>query len=848
MVSTERPSRDAGSGGLGSWCKLLAGLPAAVAYLAGPDLVFEFVSDVCRQALGDRDVIGRPYREALPEAVSQPAFAALRQVLETGESGQTRGEEAWLPRPAARAEPTYVDSVYQPVRDEAGQVSGVLIFSTDVSDHVRDRQQLEELANRLQRTEERYRTLFETLPHGIIRYERDGSVIGANPAAKEILGLAPDQTTAVNRARHTLHEDGTPYRPEELPVMVALRTGEAVPGVVAGARNARTGEIRWVRIAAVPDARDTRGRPRRAYSMVTDITEERRAQAGLRESNRLLGRLREANVLGVGVADEEGFREANDAYLDIVGYTRDDLEAGRITWDAITPPEETHVHSETVEQLRRAGASSPHDKEVLHRDGHRVPVLVGAAVLDRGPLRWATFMVDRTARQRREQERAELLAREHAARVAADAAQEQLALLLDAGNLVAATGSEEELRDQAAHLVVPTLADCCAVLPLTARGVLRATSVVHRDPARAAILEELRAIDIPPDSPLLQATLTQSATQLVTDISAIRPAGNRAARKVAGILQRAHLESVVVLPLRIAQRTSGAVMLGRDHDSPGFTETDIAVIDELARRLAAGLANVETFAREHTVAETLQRALLPDVPPQIAGLDVAVRYLPATDGVHVGGDWYDVFPLGRDRVALAIGDVAGHSIGSASIMGQIRSLVRGYTLDHLAPAEVLRRTNAAVCQLLPDAAATAFYAVLDLSTGDLAYANAGHPPALLDNGEGHIGYLDRALGAMLGASADTDYAASHGSLPPGARLLLYTDGLIEDRQRDISEGFNALARAMRPSRTQTAERTCQLVQTALLGPGARADDVCILAIRRQGLAPPAPPGRGRSTT
>ena len=256
------------------------------------------------------------------------------------------------------------------------------------------------------------------------------------------------------------------------------------------------------------------------------------------------------------------------------------------------------------------------------------------------------------------------------------------------------------------------------------------------------------------------------------------------------------------------------------------------MINEIDRRLAAGWANVETFAREHTVAETLQRALMPDAPPDIPGLDVAVRYLPATGGVHVGGDWYDVFPLGDDRVALAIGDVAGHSIGSASVMGEIRSLLRAYTLDHPAPADVLRCTNAAVCQLLPDAVATVFYAVLDLTTGDLAYANAGHPPALVDSGDGQVEYLDGPPGAMLGVTADTAYTASHGRLGHGARLLLYTDGLIEDRRRDIAEGLSDLALVMHRSRTQTAERTCQSAQTAMLGSGARADDVCMLAVRR----------------
>jgi serine phosphatase RsbU (regulator of sigma subunit) len=133
-----------------------------------------------------------------------------------------------------------------------------------------------------------------------------------------------------------------------------------------------------------------------------------------------------------------------------------------------------------------------------------------------------------------------------------------------------------------------------------------------------------------------------------------------------------------------------------------------------------------------------------------------------------------------------------------------------------------------VCQLLPDALATAFYAVLDLPTGDLAYANAGHPAALLDTGGGHAGYLDGAAGAMLGASADTDYTASHGSLPPGASLLLYTDGLIERRAASISDAlaeFAATAVPVGPDADSYAARI-------LAGAGSdTGDDACLVAVR-----------------
>ena len=525
MASTEYPSRGPDSGRPGLWLELPASLPAAVAYVTGPDLVFEFTSDGYRKAIRGHDVIGRPFREALPEVVGRPRFAALRQALRTGEPRLAREEGLWVRRDGAEPEYIYLDSVYQPVHDEAGRVAGVLIFATDVSDHVRDRQQLEDLASRLQRSEERYRTLFETLPHGIIHLDRDGSVIGVNPAAVEIMGHVPDQLSVGERAARIWHEDGTPYSPEELPMMVALRTGKVVSGVAAAIHNSRTGEIRWVRFTAVPDAWDAQGRPRRAYTVFTDITEQYTAQARLRESNRLLGRLREANVLGVYVGNEEGIECANDAFLDIVGYTRADLAAGHLTWKAIIPPELARFLDDAVEELRRTGAYQPYDKEFLHRDAHRVPVAMGAAVLDRDPLRWTTFVVDLTARQRAEQERAELLASEHSARMSADAAQDQLALLLDASNLVAATGNQEKLRDQLAQLMVPTLADCCALLLLTDQGMLRAATVAHRDPARAAAFQDLLATDIPPDDPALHAALTQASTQLITDVSAMTPAG-----------------------------------------------------------------------------------------------------------------------------------------------------------------------------------------------------------------------------------------------------------------------------------------------------------------------------------
>jgi serine phosphatase RsbU (regulator of sigma subunit) len=257
------------------------------------------------------------------------------------------------------------------------------------------------------------------------------------------------------------------------------------------------------------------------------------------------------------------------------------------------------------------------------------------------------------------------------------------------------------------------------------------------------------------------------------------------------------------------------------------------MVEELGRRLGVGLANADTFTREHAIAETLQRALLPDALPRIAGLDLAVRYLPATEGAAVGGDWYDAFPLAHGRVGLVTGDVAGHNIASASTMGQVRSLLRAYAIDNPHPGCALQRTNAAVAQLLPDVLASVVYAVLDPATGDLTYANAGHPPPIITTGPGQAEYLDDTAGIMLGACTTVAFTTGHRRLRPGARLLCYTDGLIEDRHRDISEGLTALAETLRRSGPSSAEQTCATVQAVLVST-ARDDDICILTARLTG--------------
>jgi Stage II sporulation protein E (SpoIIE) len=409
--------------------------------------------------------------------------------------------------------------------------------------------------------------------------------------------------------------------------------------------------------------------------------------------------------------------------------------------------------------------------------------------------------------------------------------REQLDFLMRAGALVAASGDRDELLNQVAGLAVPSLADYCVVYLSTGDEKLAAGALSHRDPARARQLSVLHEHPVAAAGPLIaQRAYTTGTTQLSSDLRGELASWTRAEPATMRVINLMRPRSAIATPLPGPGGSLGVVFLARGAGRAPFAEGDEPVVEELGRRLAAGLVNTDVFAREHAIAETLQRSLLPEALPQVAGLDLAVRYLPASEGADVGGDWYDAFPLDGGRVGLVIGDVAGHNIASASVMGQVRTLLRGYAIEDPDPGRVLERVNTAMARLLPDALASAVYAVLDPAAGDLCYANAGHLPPLVTERAGQAGYLDGVAGAMLGATAGLTFGTGRRVLRPGDLLLLYTDGLIEDRHRDIADGLEILAGAL-PRGPVTAGQACDTAIATLPGSVLRYDDVCLLAAR-----------------
>lgn len=831
----------ASAGDEGQRLLVLAGLferlPTAVAYLTGPEHRFELANEAYRRLVGRDDLLGRTLREALPELEGQGYFEKLDEVLAGGGPVQGRESEIWLQAADGGLEQVFVDFLYEPVRGSDGSVVGVLVDAEDVTSHVLDRRRLEHLTEELAGAQERYRTLFDTMLVGVVYHDAEGVIVAANPAAGSTLGV--DVKSLIGQhplgpGWRAVREDGTPFPGEEHPAMVALRTGEVVPEVVMGVAHGGTRERRWLLVTAVPDVRDEHGRPQRVYAMFQDVTAQRRAASMLRERDTLLGRLRDANVLGVLVADAERVLDSNDAFLDMVGYDQDDLAGGRIDWRAITPPEWAHRDDLALEQLRSTGSCVPFEKELVHASGRRVQVMLGATVVNKEPLRWVTFVTDLSARHRAEEERLALVALAQAARAEATSAGERLSLLLRAGAFVAASGERQDLLLHLTRLVVPAMADCATVFLPTEDGALRAAASEHRTPQGTLVLEALADRLVTPRSGLgLDAAFRTGSRQVTRDLADCLAGSEDADPAYRDAMLRLDVDSLVAVPLRRGSGVLGVLLLGRDTTRPPFTESDVAVGEELGRRLAVGLATADAFAREHTVAEMLQRSVLPDDLPEVPGADLAVVYLPATEGVDVGGDWYDAFSLGPGRIGIVLGDVVGHNLASASAMSQVRNALRAYAVADPEPATVLRRTNAALGLLMPEAMATVVYGVLDVGRRELRFANAGHPPPLL-TGAGSATYLDDVGGLMLGVAEDTTYTEGSRGLPAGAALVLYSDGLVEDRGQSIDKGLATLAEALSGRRFSSAAEVCEAAQMTLGDSPTRSDDVCLLAVRLAG--------------
>jgi serine phosphatase RsbU (regulator of sigma subunit) len=258
---------------------------------------------------------------------------------------------------------------------------------------------------------------------------------------------------------------------------------------------------------------------------------------------------------------------------------------------------------------------------------------------------------------------------------------------------------------------------------------------------------------------------------------------------------------------------------------------DAVMLIELTRRAAIAIDHAQRYQHNRDIAETLQRALLTELPAP-PGLSLAARYLPATHGLNIGGDWYDAFRQPDGGVIVVVGDVTGHGLRAAVMMSQLRTALRAYAVDGGSPGRLLTRLHTFLHHLQPDLFATAVIARFHPDDPTMTWAAAGHPPPVLRTPDGRVRTLDAKPGAMLGIPLEQEIADHTERLAPGSTLALYTDGLVERRARGIDPGIERLAAALGSFTPRQLdgdlEGSADGILRPLLSDSERDDDVCLL--------------------
>jgi serine phosphatase RsbU (regulator of sigma subunit)/anti-sigma regulatory factor (Ser/Thr protein kinase) len=294
------------------------------------------------------------------------------------------------------------------------------------------------------------------------------------------------------------------------------------------------------------------------------------------------------------------------------------------------------------------------------------------------------------------------------------------------------------------------------------------------------------------------------------------------------ILRQKGIRSMLGVPVHVEGRVIGVMHIGT-LTRREFGDEDIALLQLAADRVALAIDKAR-LSEERAVTEVMQRALLPDALPQVPGLRLSAKYLPAGSGIKIGGDWYDVFQLGNGRMTFVIGDVVGRGVLAASVMAEIRTALRAYLMEGHPLSQVMSQLNDLLISMGRDRSATAAILQLDLQTGELEGVSAGHLPPLLIAPDGDARFLELPSGVPLGFGAAGEYPSRRHLFPVGGALVLYTDGLVERRGESIDEGLGRLLEAGKHAASGEEASFADRVYLKLAEHTSLDDDIALLAI------------------
>jgi PAS domain S-box-containing protein len=708
--------------------------------------------------------------------------------------------------------------------------------------------------------------VLEHAPVGLGFYDTDFRYVRVNAALAEITGLAVDD----HPGRRVADVNPDVWRVVGDLFQQVLETGEPVLEYEVSAQTpAAPGVMRhW--LASIYPVSSADGTMLGLGSVVVDITERKRAEL----AERLLARASElfSSTLDLDTVIEGVVRLSIPDFADSCHlYLVDSHGQGRrVSMADVDPAVEplladaaerfptdlrgdfptatalrtgrTQRVARVTESMQAAAARSPEQLEVIRR--HGVSSIIAAPVSAAGRTLGALVLMYTNKSRRHYQPGDEALAEELANRLAlvierarlfeeAERARARVDLLATVSELLTVELSSQARLAALSRIVLPAFADLCAVHLVEPDGRLRVAAFAAADADLQRLIDSIDPrgpIDPDPRLPWARTVATGEpvlVSHVPSEVLDDLTAGDERRRSIAEAMG---VRSVLSVPLPGPEGVIGAVSFGYGRSGRHYGTDDVPIARELAGRAAPAVEHALRFEHERATAETLQRTLLPERLPDLPEMALAARYVPGSDEIAIGGDWYDVLALDNGRVVFAIGDVVGHGVRAAGMMGKIRQALGFCAREGLSPAAILGRLNTHFSGLDDSDMATLLIVSYNPYDGTMRYASAGHPPPLLRTPGERVEYLPGGRGAPLCASDRVTYPETEDKLPADALLLLYTDGLIERRGESLDDGFRRLADAVATAPADVHNLADDLLER-LLGTTAPADDVALLAVR-----------------
>ena len=579
-----------------------------------------------------------------------------------------------------------------------------------------------------------------------------------------------------------------------------------------------------------------------------------RAEERLRKSEERTAAIIEAALDCVITMDHEGLVvDFNAAAEATFGYAREDA-AGRRLGDLVVPPDLRAAHSAGLERYRATGEARILNQrlelQAMRADGTTFPAeLTVTRVGTLEPPLFAGFVRDITARRAADTERRDLLktavaarASEEAARVRGDMAQataeierRRLQFLAFVGLRMAASMDYAATLEDVARAAIPDLADLCAVTVIDPDGRPHALVGAHADPEREHLVRELQAhrdAHLPGAAEAMRSGEHELLEEMTDELLVASATDAEHLR----LLRELGLRSSLTMPMKAAGRVLGTITLGFAESDRRFEPADLVVATALAARAGLHIENARLYTERSRIAHTLQQSLLPAELPEIPGLDVAAHYRAAGDQNEVGGDFYDVFPSEPGVWTAIIGDVSGKGAKAAALTALTRHTLYAAALRESSPARNLAFLDEAMRRRVREdgAFSTVLYARVRPGDGStaLTLASGGHPPALILRGDGTVERV-ATPGTLVGVLERARFEDRQEQLAPGELLLLYTDGAIELRRRDLAFGERELEQVLLAHAGAPAADVVDAISRRVeeLQDGSPRDDIALLALR-----------------